>query len=125
MSNKKLKVQANREDEYIIEFDESLIDEKHLAQYGQYFHEVGSIEEYAEELAYAIIRNGTGRFMEGFGYIKMYNQNGVHIKCYDGIMPIAEEQYVKGIKVTVIAHDEEYYFNVEELADPVNTQEDA
>lgn len=110
---KKINVQAKRNDEYIIEIDEKIFNDEALKEWSSVFHEVESIEEFAEALAFQILRFGSGEFYEGFGIIKTINPNG-HLKyqTHRGKL-VTEDQYTKGILVTIVDEDNDHDFEME------------
>lgn len=117
---KKIKVKATRIDEYEISIDPEVWDDQALADWSSVFHKIETVEELAESLAFAVLRFGSGSFMEGFGHVRTLMRSGYDVDQYkrgkDGeILKLAEEDYCKGILVQLVDEDEEHEFEVEEI----------
>lgn len=110
----KFKVVVTRVDEYEIEVDENIWDEKTLADWSNVFTPVSSAEEVAKDFAVAFIRNENNYFIEGYGYVKKFNEDGSqdHFPFRDEsgefCYPLPEEQYTKGISIKPICQDYNY-----------------
>lgn len=63
---KKFKCTVTRTDEYIIEFDESVINEEFMEHFRRYFYNFDTLEDHAEHIAQFRARYGE-RFIEGYG----------------------------------------------------------
>lgn len=98
---KKYKVKVIREDEYEVEFDESVFDEEFIDDFKEYFYDLDTLEEHAEHIAQFRARFGE-RFIEGYGSPKV-----------DGELPIIAAQFEKelkhvnfGLNINVISEDD-------------------
>ena len=96
---KKFKCVVTRTDEYIIEIDDSIIDEEWMAHFRRYFYEFDDLEEHAEHLAQFQARFGNHAFIEGYGVVK---RNGklpypYYGKKYEG--KIDKEELAFNIKI--------------------------
>ena len=92
---KKFKVRVKRVDEYEIEFDESIINEEFMKEYNEFFSQVDTLEEHAENIAISRARFGEGH-IEGYGN-----------PMVNGRLPfmVKEEDAQKGINIKVISED--------------------
>ena len=70
MSIRKFKCTVRREDEYIIEIDDSIITEEWMENFREYMNDFDSLEEHAEHLAQYQARMGNHQFIEGYGNVK-------------------------------------------------------
>ncbi|MCM3140339.1 hypothetical protein M3573_18860 [Bacillus safensis] len=57
---------VERKDQYIIEFDENVLDEEWMQKFRETFYDFNSLEEHADHIAQFRARNGT-QFIEGYG----------------------------------------------------------
>lgn len=123
---KKLKVEITREDEYEIEIEETIWGEDELADWSNHFHPIESVEELADTLATEITRNGYDGFIEGFGYLTIFRQNGSRVNHFvhrEGkLQTLPEQEYCKGIKVTLKSYDDYYSANIEEITEPKKSE---
>lgn len=55
--------------EYVIEIDDEVMDEKFMAEFREGFHDLATLEEHAEQLAYMHSMGHHG-FFEGYGHVK-------------------------------------------------------
>lgn len=101
---KKFKVTVEREDEYIVEFDDS-INEEWMEEFRQFFYDIYSLEEHAEHIAQFRSRFGE-RFIEGYGRI-----------LENGKKPLfsSDDELNKAINIKVISEDDRISTNVEEV----------
>lgn len=102
-----IELEAIRTDEYKIEFDETIINEEWMKDYSEGFSYVDNYEDLAKNLAYGLMRYGSGSFIEGFGRVQCFRMNGTEI----GYLSEGEE-YTPGIKVTVLAEDDNHDFEI-------------
>lgn len=104
---KKFKVRVERVDEYEIEFDEDIINDGFLESYKEYFSDIETLEEHAENIAIFRARFGEG-FVEGYGNVMV-----------NGRLPfmVKEDAVEKGINIKVVSEDDfnNMYTEVEEL----------
>lgn len=104
---KKFKVKVERVDEYIIEFDEDIINDEFIESYKEYFSDIETLEEHAENIAIFRARFGEG-FIEGYGN-----------PMVNGRIPfmVKEENVEKGINIKIISEDNfnDIYTEVEEI----------
>jgi hypothetical protein len=106
---KKFKATVTRTDEYHIEIDENVWDKEQLKEWGSAFSNVDSVQDLSEYLVLSIIREGHESFIEGFGYVKTFRKDGSqHKKFGIGFKEISEDDYTKGIKVTILSEDDDY-----------------
>ena len=104
---RKFKVKVERIDEYEIELDENIINEEFMEHYKEYFLDIDTLEEHAENIAIFRARFGE-RFIEGYGN-----------PMVNGRLPFMEkeENVQKGINIKVINEDDfdNMYIEVEEI----------
>lgn len=102
---KKFKVRVERVDEYEIEFDEDIINKEFMKNYSEFFSDIDTLEEHAENIAVFRARHGE-RFIEGYGN-----------PLVNGKLPFKEKDVEKGININVISEDDFYdmYVEVEEI----------
>lgn len=107
---KKYKAKVTREDEYLIEIDTEIWTKQEIKSWSESFYDADSAKDIVKHLSYAISSMGLRKFYEGFGYVKMESESGKLIDQYkDGSwVPLSEDDYVKGLKVTILTHDEDY-----------------
>lgn len=93
---RKFKVKVERVDEYEIEFDENIINEEFMESYKEYFSDIDTLEEHAENIAIFRARFGE-RHIEGYGN-----------PMVNGRLPfmVKEEDVQKGINIKVISEDD-------------------
>lgn len=117
----KFKVTVTRVDEYEIEIDENVWDEKALEDWSGVFHPVSDAEDVAKDFAVAWMRNEDKYFIEGYGYVKEFDQSGnlkgVPYRDEKGefAYPLPEDSYTKGISIVALSQDEDYETEVQEL----------
>lgn len=63
---KKFKVTVIREDQYEIEFDETVFDEEFIQHFKKYFYDFDNLKDHAEHIAQFRARFGE-RFIDGYG----------------------------------------------------------
>lgn len=104
---KKFKVKVERIDEYEIEFDESIINDEFMKDYKEFFSDIKTLEEHAENIAIFRARFGE-RHIEGYGN-----------PMVNGRKPfMVEDRYLqKGINIKVISEDDfdNMYVEVKEI----------
>lgn len=110
---KKINVKAIRNDEYIIEFDETIHDKAKLKRWSKVFVSVNSLNELAENLAFQILRNGTGNFYEGFGHVKTIGAYGCEMNQWQNFQLVKSDEYAPGILVTIVNEGDDYDFETE------------
>ena len=109
---KKFKCTVTRVDEYIIEFDENIINKEWMDDFTTFMYDFDTLEEHAEHLAQFEARFGDS-FIEGYGVVK---RNGkppypYNAKEYEG--KISKEELAINIKV--ISEDNDCDVEVEEI----------
>lgn len=102
---RKFKVQVERNDEYIIELDDEVLNEEWQKHFNRYFYEFDGLEEHAEHLAQHKARFNQ-RFIEGYGNV-LINGNSAH-----GTPP---EDINLAVNITVISEDDDIDVWVSEL----------
>lgn len=104
---RKFKVRVERVNDYEIEFDEDIINNEFIESYKEYFSDIETLEEHAENIAIFRARFGEG-FIEGYGN-----------PMVNGRMPfmVKEENVEKGINIKIISEDNpnDIYVEVEEI----------
>ncbi|MEG2289070.1 MAG: hypothetical protein RSA29_04510 [Clostridium sp.] len=104
---KKFKCTVTRVDEYEIEIDENVIDQKWLEDFRKHMYKFSNYEEHAEHLAQLRARFGES-FYEGYGNI---NIDG----CKPCFLNEEQDQYEKAININVIDEDNECDVEIEKL----------
>lgn len=103
---KRFKTTVTRTDEYIIEIDETIFDEKTMEGFRQSFYNFNTYEEHAEHLAQIRARIGDG-FIEGYGEVLV---NG-HKPWY-----LANENNINNaINIIIENEDQDREVEVEEI----------
>jgi hypothetical protein len=105
MAIKKIKIEIKRIDNYTIEFDDDIINKEWMENYSSYMHDVDTLEELAEAIAFQQMRFGDG-FKEGFGHV---TKNGK--KYY----PHQNEDFAPGINIIVHSEDDDFEYETEEI----------
>lgn len=107
---KKFKCTVTRTDEYIIEFDEDVINEEWMSDFREYMCDYDTLEEHAENIAQFRARFG-GEFIEGYG-----------MPLINGKLPLSaqlSEQYMKkvnnAINIKILSEDKDCEVEVEEI----------
>lgn len=105
---KKFKVKVERVDEYVIEFDENVINKEFIDSFKEYFYDFDTLEEHAEHIAQFRARFGE-RFIEGYGNVMVNGRVPFMVK---------EEEVEKGINIKVVSEDDldNMYIDVEEIS---------
>ncbi len=100
---KKFKVTVERTNEYEIEFDEDIINQEFMDSYKEFFSDINTLEEHAENIAVFRARFGE-RFIEGYGN-----------PMVNGRLPwmVEEKDAQKGINIKVISEDDFYNMDIE------------
>lgn len=113
----KFKINVIRTDEYEIEIDEKIWDEKAIQEWAKVFYEAESTEDIAKDLAGSIMKMGSDYgFMEGFGYVKTLRSDGSQKKHFgEGFKEIKKSEYTKGIVLKVLQEDEDYEYEIQPL----------
>lgn len=89
---KKFKVKVIRTDEYDITIDPNIWSEKELKNWSSVFYPTEDLSELAKHLACAMMIEGSGEFLEGFGHIKRVGCENITKKTCPGIeVDIIEE----------------------------------
>ncbi|RXZ77975.1 hypothetical protein EBB07_28360 [Paenibacillaceae bacterium] len=96
---------VQRTDEYIVELDESVLDEEWMKGYREYFADLHDLEEHAENIAQYRARFGE-RYIEGYG-----------VPLNDGKKPwFANDKEVnRAINIKIISEDSECEVDVSEM----------
>lgn len=105
---KKFKVKVERVDEYVIEFDENVINKEFIDNFKEYLYDFDTLEEHAEHIAQFRARFGE-RFIEGYGNVMVNGRVPFMVK---------EEEVEKGINIKVVSEDDfdNMYIDVEEIS---------
>lgn len=103
---KKFECTVTREDKYIIELDENILDEEWMAHFRRYFYDCHNLNEHAEHIAQFRARFGDHNFIEGYG-----------VPLVNGKKPIfADENSInKAINIIIVSEDEDCEVEVEEI----------
>jgi hypothetical protein len=101
---KKFKCTVERTDEYIIEFDENVINDEFLKGFSGYIFHVEDLIDLAEHIAQFRARFGEG-FIEGIGR-----------PLEDGERPAFanEKELIRAININVVSEDNDIYVAVKE-----------
>jgi hypothetical protein len=101
---RRFKTTVIREDEYIIEIDDEVIDEEWMKKYSEDFRNIPSLKGHIENLAWNRMVNGED-FYEGYGNV-----------LHDGAIAWQATGYVeKGINIKVVNKDDIEVFAEEML----------
>ena len=104
---KKFKCTVERSDEYIIEFDENIINEEYMNKYRKMFYNFTTFEEHAKNLAQFRSRFPDESFIEGYGCTLI---NGKDPRWNN------DKSFLeKGINIRIISEDQYCNVDVEEL----------
>ena len=103
---KRFKCKVYREDEYIIEFDETIINEEFMNGFSSYMFKVTEHEELADYIASFRARFGEG-FIEGIGRPLENGKNPIWAD---------EREITKAINVQVVSEDSECDVDIEEIS---------
>jgi hypothetical protein len=95
---KKFKCTVTQTDEYIVELDESKLDEEWMADSRKYFANFDTFEEHAENIAMAMARFGS-QFIEGYGYVLINGKKPIFVTQKESLIET-------GINVKIISQDE-------------------
>ena len=95
----KFRVELTRTDEFEIEIDEEIFNEKELKNWSDVFHTVDNLQEFVVYLVELMARFGLENFHEGFGKLHRVNSAGKSLDYLD------EGEYIKGILVKIISED--------------------
>jgi hypothetical protein len=103
---KKFECTVTREDKFIIEFDEDIINEEWMEEFRESFYNFHTLKEHAEHIAQFKARFGEHDFIEGYG-VPLVNGK---IPCFahDGSIE-------KGINIQIVSEDEECEVEVVEI----------
>jgi len=101
---KRFKTTVTRTDEYIIEFDENIINEEWMGDFRSCFYGFHTLEEHAEHIAQIRARVGDG-FIEGYGNT-MINGKPPWWNTKD---------YEKAINIRIVNEDRDKEIEVEEI----------
>lgn len=105
---KKFECTVTREDKYIIEFDENIINEEWMEDFKKYFYDFETLEEHAKYLAQFRARFGHN-FIEGYGVV---NVNGKDPRWNKNTQRCISEE---AINIKVISEDRDCYVDVNEI----------
>jgi len=102
---RKFKCTVERTDEYIIEFDDKIINQEWLDHFSRYFYNFQELEEHAEHIAQIRARTEQD-FIEGYG-----------VPLVNGKIPIFSDNnsIEKGINIIIVSEDEMCDVDVEEI----------
>jgi hypothetical protein len=114
-------VEVTRVDEYEIEIDDSVWTEEEIKNWNKSFQDAKKPKHIVDHLAKAISNYGTAEWMEGFGFIKQKHcrmkEGDFYTQYNDDRKDIPEEDYTKGLLVTIIQHNEDYETEIMKLRD--------
>lgn len=126
---KQIKLHVTRTDEYVILLDESKLPNGFVAEYSRYIAKAETISDVLNDLGYQIMRFGLNRFIEGFGYLQhqrlefvKYEAGGKRLRdwvtqpVFDGNRMIPDTEFLPGIVVRVVKHDDEIDVEQKEIA---------
>lgn len=105
---KRFECEVVRTDKYIIEIDESKLNEEWMEAFRSVFYDFNSFEEHAEHIAQLQARFGN-RFIEGYGDVKRNGQVSFGGKEEN------RSEYEDAINIKVISEDYDCYVDVEEI----------
>jgi len=102
---KRFKCKVERVNEYIIEFDEEILNQEWLDEFSKHFYKFKGLEEHAEHIAQIRARTEQD-FIEGYG-----------IPLVNGKVPHFADKYniEKGINIVIVSEDEDCEIDVEEI----------
>jgi len=108
---KRFKTTVTRTDEYIIEIDETIIDEQWMDDFRHVFYSLYSHYEHAEHLAQIRARLGEG-FIEGYGNVKIDGKIPWHVtqKEVENRLPCED-----AFNIIIKSEDRECEVEVEEI----------
>lgn len=117
---KKFNVTVTRVDEYEIEVDENIWNEKELKEWEKSFFPVNDQKDLAKILAGSVMKLGSDHgFIEGFGYVRMKRKSGDLMSHFrsgkKGIEQVPDDEYDKGLSVRIIDEDDDYEYDIEEI----------
>jgi len=102
---KRFKCTVERTEEYIIEFDDEIINQEWLDEFAETIYKIDSLKEHAEHLAQHRARFEQN-FIEGYG-----------VPLIDGEIPytIDKNNIQNGINIIIVSEDEMCDVDVEEI----------
>ncbi len=105
---KKFKCTVTRVDEYVVEFDENIINEEWIEELREYMYSFTTLKEHAEHLAQFQARFGH-TFIKGYGAVKRNNETPYPYNE----MGVSEDELA--ININIISEDENCEVEVEEI----------
>lgn len=122
MSIRKFKCIVRREDEYIIEIDDEIINDEFNKEFSKHFYPFDELEDHAEHLSQIQARfDNSDGFIEGYGYIKRDGELPFSFKDFDknGKWLPQKKQRQPTDGINIIIEDEDNYceVDVEEIVD--------
>jgi hypothetical protein len=99
---KKFEVEVVKTDRYVIEFDETKINEQWMEEYRRYFTKINTLRGHAENIAQLRSRFD-GTFFEGYGFPLI---NGKRV---------SDELTDIGINIQIVSEDEDVDVDAKEL----------
>jgi hypothetical protein len=103
---KRFKCEVRRTDEYIIEIDESKLNEEWMEHFRKYFYDFYKLEDHAEHIAQYKARFNSDTFIEGYGTVLVNGKRP----------PFGVEQSLQtGVNIKVISEDDDCYVDVVEI----------
>lgn len=118
---KKFRLEITRTDEYHFDVDENIWDEAALKDYSNTFSTVETIPDLLENLAFQVMRFGSDKFYEGFGYVREIDHNGKDVKQYgNDHIELKESDYCQGITMTLVSEDDEFDYDTKEILNKTN-----
>lgn len=118
---KKFKCTVTRIDEYEIEIDETICDEKWIEEFQGYMYPFETLTEHAEHLAQYQARLGSEyTFIEGYGYVKRNGELPYGHEDFDKkgnwLPEEKRRQPAPGLNIKIVSEDSDCEVEVEELA---------
>lgn len=104
---KRFECTVTREDKYIIEFDENVINEEWLVDFRKSFYNFGTLKKHAEHIVHCRARYRDHDFIEGYGVPLVNGKNPL----WDNDESFLEE----GINIVIVSEDENCEVEVEEI----------
>jgi len=103
---RKFECTVTREDKYIIEFDDEIINQEWIEDFANDFYDFKDLKEHAEHLAQFRARFPDVSFIEGY-----------RVPLIDGKLPLFSDKndVEEGINIIVISEDEECEVDVEKI----------
>ncbi len=102
----KIEIEVSRTDQYLIMVDPEVWNDQKIKEWASVFFQAKNTIDIARHLANSLLILGVNHgFIEGFGYVKIFNQKGYLIKQYKGnyTEPVSDDEYCEGIAVHLVS----------------------